>query len=80
MKQYFLQLLLALDQLGNVILGGMADETLSSRAYRAWLKQRMFGLWFKPLIDILFFWQEDHCYHSYLSEKKRSHLPTVFRE
>ena len=33
-KFFIWQLLLALDQLVNVLFGGYADETMSSRAYR----------------------------------------------
>ena len=48
---YFLQILVAIDQVFNALLGGMADETLSSRAYRAEQKGKVFGKIFRPLID-----------------------------
>lgn len=32
LKLYFLNLLIAIDQLGNTLLGGDPDETISSRA------------------------------------------------
>jgi hypothetical protein len=34
MKSYLKRLLLGIDQLGNTILGGFADETISARAGR----------------------------------------------
>ena len=51
-RWYFLQILIALDQLTNTIFGGWADETLSARCYR---EKR----WFQHVINLLFFWQTD---------------------
>jgi hypothetical protein len=66
------QLLIALDQLANTLLGGWADETLSSRAYRrGWAAAR----W----IDALFFWETEHCAASYRAERQRLQLPPEFR-
>lgn len=66
------QLLIAMDQVLNALLGGMADETLSARAHR----QRLRG---HPAmaraINALFFWQADHCAGAYASEQQRRHLP-----
>ena len=72
---YVKQILLAVDQLFNAILGGYADESMSSRAWRAYVRKHPLGLFFKPLIDTLFFFQKDHCYKAYLSERKQSQLP-----
>lgn len=72
------QILIALDQLVNTILGGMADETLSSRAYRHWSDGSR--KWPKWLIDHLFFWQTEHCRQAFESEINRSHLPEKMRE
>jgi hypothetical protein len=80
MIKYVLNLLIALDQLANAILLGSPDETLSSRAYRAWLLDRFFGKVFKPLIDILFFFDQDHCYRAYMAEVRKKQLPKVFSE
>ena len=33
-KQYIKNILIGLDQLGNTIIGGKPDETMSSRCYR----------------------------------------------
>ena len=68
--------LIAFDQGLNTLLGGYPDETLSSRAYRLEQKGKLFGRLFRPLIDLLFFWQDEHCYEAYLSELNRKQFPT----
>ena len=67
------QVLVALDQLGNVVLfDGWADETISARAYREnWPSMKY--------IDKLFFWEEDHCKQSFYSEMRRMQLPPAYR-
>lgn len=74
------QLLIAVDQLANAVLGGSADETLSARAWRAEQSGRVFGRIFRPVIDGLFFWDADHCRDSFQSELERRHLPPAYRE
>ena len=74
-----MQVLVALDQLLNALLFGYADETLSSRAYRADRDGKVFGRIFRPVIDTLFFWQDRHCYQSYLAEVQRRQLSRNFR-
>lgn len=71
------QLLIAIDQFANAILGGMADETLSARAFR-WEVQGH-RIWPRQMIDGLFFWQSDHCYHAWRSELERRQLPSHYR-
>lgn len=66
------QIAIAIDQLANTLLGGMADETLSARAHRT-------GSVWEPVIDALFFWQADHCQDAYISEKERKQLPSEYR-
>ncbi len=82
-KFFAWQLLLALDQLVNVLLGGYADETMSSRAYR--MSQRhdtgVFGWRWRvcaTLINGLFF-DRHHCRDAYLSERDNLQLPPEFR-
>lgn len=71
-----LQVLIALDQLVNTLLGGMADETLSARAWRHKLDgSRSWPCW---LIDKLFFWQDGHCRQAYESEVQRRQLPDAY--
>ena len=67
------QILIAIDQLANTVIGGWADETLSSRA---WREERRVLI---AVIDGLFFWEENHCEASYISERERMQLPPEFR-
>ncbi|MDR3233032.1 MAG: hypothetical protein LBT46_05120 [Planctomycetaceae bacterium] len=66
------QILIAIDQLCNTLLGGWADETLSARCHRT---QSVF----KPLINTLFFWQADHCKQAWQWEIDRQDLPVEYR-
>lgn len=74
-----MQVLIALDQLLNALLFGYADETLSSRAYRADRDGKAFGKFFRPVIDTIFFWQDRHCYQAYLAEVQRRQYSRNFR-
>lgn len=76
---YPLAVLIALDQLANALLLGAPDETLSSRAHRAWRDGKWFGVVFRPAINLLFFWQADHCADAYLAEVQRRQFPPHFR-
>lgn len=75
-----MQFLIAFDQTVNTLVWlpgdgfGMADETLSARAYRL---RREFP-WLMKTIDFIFFWDKEHCRNSYISEVLRKHLPEVF--
>jgi hypothetical protein len=69
---YLKQNAIAFDQVGNTLLGGWADETLSSRAYRADVDGKLLGKVFRPLIDFVFFFEDDHCRKSYLSEVRKN--------
>ena len=70
------QILIAVDQLANTLLGGMADETLSARAWRTRNP-------IHRLIDGLFFWDRQgpkrHCQLSFESELLRMQLPQGYR-
>jgi len=68
------QVLIAIDQLFNALLGGMADETLSANAYRQARKGRP---WMARFINLLFF-DRNHCFDSYLAEVERRHLPKEY--
>lgn len=53
LKRYFINLLVSIDQLGNTILGGDPDETLSSRAAKkshawGWHQLGQFLEWIDP--------------------------------
>ena len=70
------QILIAVDQLANTLIGGMADETLSARAWRT----QSMGY---RVIDALFFWDKQgpkrHCQLSYEAELLRTQLPQSYR-
>jgi hypothetical protein len=79
MTSWLLQLLIALDQLVNVLLGGLADETLSARAHRMREKDQPVWGWTADAIDLLFFWQDGHCRMAHESELLRKHSPPSIR-
>ncbi len=77
MKHWLFQLFIALDQLGNALVGGWADETLSSAAYRMHIKGRPWGF-LRHVIDLPFrivFRQQDHCRKAHDDEIARRQSP-----
>ena len=76
MEQYLLYNSIAVDQLFNTLLGGSPDETLSSRAYRAEKRGKYFGRFFRPVIDMIFWFEIEHCKSAYYSEINRLQLPS----
>lgn len=72
----YFQVLVALDQLVNTFCGGMADETISARLHRRRLRGYPLGA---KIVNILFFWQDDHCKEAYESELTRSQLPKEYQ-
>lgn len=81
-RKWWLQVLIALDQLFNALLGGYADETLSSRSYRgAKLANNPKLKWqiSRSVIDSIFFWEENHCQKAYESEVNRRQYPSEFQ-
>lgn len=78
MTDYLIRLLIAMDQLVNVLLNGSPDETLSSRAWRMQLKQQPYSGWLARAINSLFFWQANHCRGAYARERARGQLPDGF--
>lgn len=78
MRFWLKQIGIAFDQLINAILGGWADESISSRAWR--LRHRSPYRGYRWLIDALFFVHErEHCRQSYEAERQRSQLPPELR-
>lgn len=77
------QLLIALDQLANVLVGlvcgyrSWADETLSAKAYRLELERGR--TWARKLIDTLLWFDKDHCRTSYESEVLKRQMPPSMR-
>lgn len=82
MKHWLTQVFIALDQLVNALLRGWADESLSSRAWRMWVKGKPMGRFWRPLIDTLFWIQArdfNHCQRAYEHEKQRYNSPAEMR-
>jgi hypothetical protein len=81
MKQYLLNVAIALDQLGNALRGGSPDETLSAAAWRTEQEGHILGRIFRPLIDLLARpWERDHCRKSFESERDGRHLPNEYQQ
>lgn len=72
------QVLIAIDQFVNTLFCGMADETLSARAHRHYVKGDR--KWPRYIINTLFFFQKDHCKEAYQSEVDRKQLPAGYGE
>lgn len=70
--------MIAIDQLGNALLGGWADETLSSRCWRMRHKQPY--AFFRAAIDGISFFEREHCRMSFESERRRLQSPPEVRE
>lgn len=79
-KNYFIQILLSIDQFANTLLGGWADETLSSRSYRQRNKNK-FWRFIQRIADFLFYWKDGpgHCAKAYDSEKQRLQVAPELR-
>lgn len=76
---YLLRVLVAIDQLINVVLcNGEPDETMSSAAYRMQQSGKFWGC-MVPVINAIFF-DRNHCSDAYLAERKRSQLSPEFRQ
>ena len=81
---YLINILIALSQLGNTLLGGYPDESMSARAWRTSQKGRWPGVLTRPLIDGLFYVvtfgkDANHCQDAYDSEKLRRQFPEHYR-
>lgn len=81
MKQYLLNVAIAIDQTLNALRGGSPDETLSAAAWRTEQEGRILGRIFRPLIDLLARpWERDHCRTAFESERDGSHLPKEYQK
>ncbi len=74
---YLKQVLLALDQLLNTLIGGWADESFSARCYR----NRFNNGWLimMRIVNLIFF-NRKHCQQAYESEKQRTQCPVEYRD
>lgn len=76
---YPMRVLVAIDQLFNALFGGTPDETLSARAYRKQHSSTKWGV-ARRCIDVLFFFQPNHCMEAYMSEVENAHLPQIYSQ
>jgi len=84
-RLYIFHILVALSQLGNALLGGYPDESMSARAHRTGSKGRWPGVVTRPLIDVFFYIvtfgrDKTHCLTAYESERTRRQLPAHYQE
>lgn len=73
-KRRILHLLIAIDRLLWVVLSfgaGDPDETISCAMYRYEKEEKLIGKLMRPVIDTVFFWDNQHCRKSYLAEQIR---------
>ena len=79
LKRYVLNLLIALDQLVNTLIGGAPDETLSASAWIGERQGKLLPRIFRPMIDLLFLpFERDHCQRAYQAEVDRTQLPAIY--
>lgn len=79
-QRFAKNILLSIDQFGNVLLLGSADETISARSYRegalgdkkGWKLMRSF-------VDKLFWFEPDHTKKAYEAEQNRCHMPSDYQ-
>lgn len=57
MKKYLWNFLISIDQLGNTIIGGDPDETISSRIGKAARAGKRFAIWAAAVLHII---DKDH--------------------
>lgn len=77
---YLINILIALSQLGNTILGGYPDESMSARAWRTGKQGKLPGVLTRPLIDGLFWFDPDHCRKAYENLMAGKHMPPDIRQ
>jgi hypothetical protein len=65
-----LDALVWIDRVANRMTGGTFYETLSSRAYRMDVRNQPVWGWTAKAINMLFFWQADHCRIQWEYEQK----------
>lgn len=70
------QVLIAVDQLGNALAGGFADETISSRCWRLQEQSPRWAV-LRRVVDALF--GAGHCQGAYESERLRLQAPPELR-
>lgn len=80
--QYFFNVLIALDQMANTLIGGAPDETLSSVAYRMSVTKGTHWRWgfARSTIDSIFWFEKDHCHLAFMAEINRAQQDPELRK
>lgn len=80
LKHYGYHVIIAIDQLFNALTGGGADETLSSRTYRNYVKPNPKKRW-RILYHVIngLFCDRENCKTAYESEVNRKQYPEDFQ-
>lgn len=73
--RYFLRVLLGIDQLGNTLLGGAPDETISARSGRLQKTNRLA----KALCGALDVVDDEHCEDAIVHEQEQRHQDKFYR-
>ena len=72
---YHHKVAVAISQLFNALLGGMPDETFSSRVYRKRTVTRALRYRvLEKMINMVFFYESDHCFLAYRDEITQRHV------
>ena len=81
MLRYILNILIAIDQLVNTMIGGYPDETLSAAAWFGEQQGKLVPRIMRPVIDFIF-WpiERDHCAKAFRAERKGLQLPEGYRD
>ena len=82
MKRRILHFLMVVDMLiYQIITLGYASplETMSAAAYRLEIEGRLTGKIFRPMIDLIFWFDPLHCYESYMNLKHLKYLPEAYK-
>lgn len=78
---YIRQVLIALDQLVNTLIGGYADETLSAAIYRYSLENKRWAKICRWVLDLILTPKtRTHCKGAYESEIFRRQYPSEYRK
>lgn len=63
MKKYINRVVIAFSILLNTLMGGRNNQTFSARNYQRKRDRKLNLVW---IIDRIFFWDNDHCFNSWI--------------
>jgi hypothetical protein len=77
-KGYAWEIVIWIDQGFSVLTGGYADETFSARCHRRRGNSVVMDA-ARRLLNMAFFWQDNHCRLAFENEKARRDMPPEYR-